>query len=84
MQPFTFDAPLGMIEPLLIVTCFGIALLLLDLVLPHGKKHFSAWIALGGQSRHTPIPFGPYLAGAGWIALLWGDRLVGLYERMLF
>ncbi len=41
-------------------------------------------IVLGGRSRHTPIPFGPYLAGAGWIALLWGDRLVGLYERLLF
>ncbi len=36
------------------------------------------------RSRHVPIPFGPYLAGAGWIALLWGDRLVGLYERLVF
>lgn len=24
------------------------------------------------QTRETPIPFGPYLAIAGWIALLWG------------
>ena len=48
IQPFRFDAPLGMIEPLLIVTCVGIALLLIDLVLPHGKKHLSAWIAMGG------------------------------------
>ncbi|MBI2994011.1 MAG: prepilin peptidase [Gammaproteobacteria bacterium] len=26
-------------------------------------------------SRSQPIPFGPYLAVAGWIALLWGGRL---------
>lgn len=29
----------------------------------------------------TRIPFGPYLAGAGWIALLWGDALNGAYLR---
>ncbi|MDP1773403.1 MAG: A24 family peptidase [Methylobacter sp.] len=29
---------------------------------------------------HTvPIPFGPYLAAAGWIALLWGNDLNQLY-----
>jgi leader peptidase (prepilin peptidase)/N-methyltransferase len=42
-----------------------------------------AMIAIGGRSRHTPIPFGPYLASAGWIALLWGEPLVRLYERVL-
>jgi leader peptidase (prepilin peptidase)/N-methyltransferase len=36
-------------------------------------------IALRGRDRNVPIPFGPYLAGAGWIALMWGDRLVGFY-----
>jgi leader peptidase (prepilin peptidase)/N-methyltransferase len=41
-------------------------------------------ILVGGRSRHVPIPFGPYLAGAGWVALLWGDRLVALYERLIF
>ena len=37
-------------------------------------------------SRHesqTPIPFGPYLAGAGWIALLWGHELTDLYLQLL-
>ena len=24
-------------------------------------------------------PFGPYLAGAGWIALMWGDEIVTSY-----
>lgn len=32
-----------------------------------------------GQDRHTPLPFGPYLAAAGWLALLWGDSLNGAY-----
>ncbi len=36
-------------------------------------------IALFRHSRHKPIPFGPYLAAAGWIALLWGDDLVAIY-----
>ena len=36
-------------------------------------------IAFGGRSSQTQIPFGPYLAGAGWIALLWGERLVHWY-----
>ncbi|MCC6075682.1 prepilin peptidase [Pseudomonas sp. GCM10022188] len=29
----------------------------------------------------TPLPFGPYLALAGWIALLWGDVITGSYLR---
>jgi leader peptidase (prepilin peptidase)/N-methyltransferase len=36
-------------------------------------------IALRGRDRNIPIPFGPYLAGAGWIALMWGDQLVSAY-----
>jgi len=26
-----------------------------------------------GQDKNQPIPFGPYLAGAGWFTLLWGE-----------
>jgi NADH-quinone oxidoreductase subunit N len=47
-MPIPIDAPLGIIEPLLIVCGVGILLLLVDLVLPHDKRHLSAWIALGG------------------------------------
>ncbi|WP_432472381.1 prepilin peptidase [Amphritea sp. HPY] len=36
-------------------------------------------IALTRHGSQTPIPFGPYLAGAGWIALLWGHEITGLY-----
>jgi leader peptidase (prepilin peptidase)/N-methyltransferase len=43
-----------------------------------------AMVVFGGRSRSTPIPFGPYLAGAGGIALLWGPSLVTLYQRALF
>ena len=32
-----------------------------------------------GHDRRLPIPFGPYLAAAGWVALIWGDRLNALY-----
>jgi leader peptidase (prepilin peptidase)/N-methyltransferase len=40
-------------------------------------------IVLRGRDRNVPIPFGPYLAAAGWIALMWGDELVGAYTRSL-
>jgi leader peptidase (prepilin peptidase)/N-methyltransferase len=42
----------------------------------------AAGIALIAARRHgrgVPIPFGPYLAGAAWIALLWGPALVERY-----
>ncbi|MBA3562540.1 MAG: prepilin peptidase [Gammaproteobacteria bacterium] len=38
-----------------------------------------ALIVFAGRGRHVPIPFGPYLAAAGWIALLWGDSIVDAY-----
>jgi len=31
------------------------------------------------RDHATPIPFGPYLAAAGWIALLWGEPINQLY-----
>ena len=38
-----------------------------------------ALILLQGRDRAQPLPFGPYLALAGWIALLWGEPLTRLY-----
>jgi leader peptidase (prepilin peptidase)/N-methyltransferase len=41
-----------------------------------------AMIALRGRDRNVPMPFGPYLAVAGWIALMWGPQFVGGYLRV--
>ncbi len=40
-----------------------------------------ALIASGRQRRDIPIPFGPYLAAAGWIALMWGDVINRAYAE---
>lgn len=32
-----------------------------------------------GRDRSIPIPFGPYLATAGWISLLWGEQINRFY-----
>ena len=36
-------------------------------------------ILLKKTERGTQIPFGPYLAAAGWMTLLWGDELMHFY-----
>lgn len=36
-------------------------------------------IVLMRHDHRVPIPFGPYLAIAGWIALVWGDAINGAY-----
>ncbi|MBB6094913.1 leader peptidase (prepilin peptidase)/N-methyltransferase [Povalibacter uvarum] len=41
-----------------------------------------ALIVVRGRDRNIPIPFGPYLAAAGWIALMWGDQIIGTYLHM--
>ncbi|HEU0154263.1 MAG TPA: A24 family peptidase [Arenimonas sp.] len=38
------------------------------------------WITWRGADRATPIPFGPYLAAAGWVQLLWGPQLIQAYR----
>lgn len=40
-----------------------------------------AMITLMGHARGKPIPFGPYLAVAGWVTLLWGQELNAAYFR---
>ncbi|HCK76789.1 MAG TPA: prepilin peptidase, partial [Gammaproteobacteria bacterium] len=32
-------------------------------------------LTLKRHQRGQPVPFGPYLAGGGWLALLWGVDL---------
>ena len=38
-------------------------------------------IAVKGRDRRVPMPFGPYLAGAGWLAMMYGDWLLNTYLR---
>ena len=38
-----------------------------------------ALIAFRRHDRNVPIPFGPYLAAAGWVALVWGEQIVDWY-----
>jgi leader peptidase (prepilin peptidase)/N-methyltransferase len=40
-------------------------------------------IVLKITERGTQIPFGPYLAAAGWMTLLWGDQLLLYYRNFL-
>ena len=37
------------------------------------------WLRLKQVETSTPIPFGPYLVIAGWIALLWGGQITDFY-----
>ena len=39
-------------------------------------------ILVAGRDKNIPIPFGPYLAIAGWIAFLWGDQITSLYLQI--
>jgi leader peptidase (prepilin peptidase)/N-methyltransferase len=35
-----------------------------------------------GKDRGTPIPFGPFLAAAGWLMLMFGHEIVTRYLGM--
>ena len=38
-----------------------------------------AGIMIMGRDKNIPIPFGPYLAAAGWIAAMWGNDIMLWY-----
>jgi len=40
-----------------------------------------AFLALRGRDRATPIPFGPFLAAAGWVQFVWGEQIMALYRQ---
>ncbi len=42
-----------------------------------------ALIMFRGRDRAQPIPFGPYLAAAGWVAMLWGEGIVRQYLQLM-
>ena len=35
------------------------------------------------QYKSVPLPFGPYLALAGWIAMLWGSEIMQYYFEVI-
>ena len=41
-----------------------------------------AMILLKGRDRSQPMPFGPYLAAAGWLAMMYGESIIGGYLRI--
>jgi len=40
-----------------------------------------AMLMVNRNRKGQPIPFGPFLATAGWIALIWGDRISDAYGQ---
>ncbi len=42
-----------------------------------------ALLSIQDKDKATPIPFGPYLAIAGWITLLWGAQIQAAYFNLI-
>lgn len=63
----------------------GWSFLPLILVLSAGLGAIVGLVAQASSPRlrGTPLPFGPFLALAGWVALLVGDELMALYLNLL-
>lgn len=40
-----------------------------------------ALMGAGKLKRDKPMPFGPFIAAAGWISLIWGDQIMDYYTR---
>jgi len=38
-------------------------------------------IVFRGRDRSVPMPFGPFLAAAGWITMIWGEQMTAAYLR---
>ena len=62
----------------------GMAILPLTIVLSSllGALVGLALLAMRRAQTSTPIPFAPYLAIAGWIALLWGGQMADFYWQI--
>jgi leader peptidase (prepilin peptidase) / N-methyltransferase len=64
-----FGAWLGWRMLLPIVLLSAIVGALVGVALIVGRRH----------ERGAPIPFGPFLAAAGWFAMMWGPQIVNGY-----
>ncbi|MBK1640652.1 prepilin peptidase [Chromatium okenii] len=47
-----------------------------------GASYGVLLLITGQQQRAQPLPFGPFLAIAGWISLLWGDAINAAYLQV--
>lgn len=43
----------------------------------------SIYLAMQGKDKNNAIPFGPYIAAAGWIAMLWGEQITEAYLSLI-
>ncbi|MCV6638977.1 MAG: A24 family peptidase [Thiotrichaceae bacterium] len=41
-------------------------------------------ILVAGRDKNVPMPFGPFLAGAGWLTMLWGAEIQQFYFNISF
>ncbi len=41
------------------------------------------WLKLGDKHKDTAMPFGPYLAIAGWLSYMWGPQMLDAYLGIL-
>ena len=63
----------------------GVAVLPLTILLSSvvGVVLTLAISATGKRSASEPLPFGPYLAIAGWVAIIWGGEINAWYLGLL-
>jgi leader peptidase (prepilin peptidase)/N-methyltransferase len=75
---FKFLAALG--------ACLGWQLLPLIILLASisGVIFALTHMAIKRQFKSVPLPFGPYLAVAGWVALLWGNEITLYYLQVVY
>jgi leader peptidase (prepilin peptidase)/N-methyltransferase len=75
---FKFLAALG--------ACLGWQLLPLIILLASisGLIFALTHMAIKRQFKSIPLPFGPYLAIAGWVALLWGNEIIIYYLQVVY
>lgn len=66
-----------------LATGFPLSFLALFISFLGGGLVGGALLITGIKGRKDPIPFGPFLAVAGMVALLWGDRLAAWYWHAL-
>lgn len=41
-------------------------------------------MAIKREFKSVPLPFGPYLAVAGWVALMWGNEIIQYYLEWIY